>query len=149
MKNFNYNVNSYFADGSEMTFRTNNVRDAIEAFFENVENGVHCDIVNGFTGEVLALCGHPEGEDFATEEMALMIVGYLAEQAWGEGEDEEVPTCQSCGGDIDEEGVCAWCGRLYGSADVPAEGVVADPIIAMLDDLVAQGKAVKLGGLPS
>lgn len=153
MKNFNYNVNSYFADGTEMTLRTNNVRDAIEAFFENVENGVRCDIVNGFTGEVLALCGHPEGEDFATDEMALMFLGYLAEQAWGEdedeGEEENVLVCQSCGGSIDENGNCEWCGRFFGAADVPADGVVADPIIAMLDDLVAQGKAVKLGGLPS
>ena len=149
MKNFNYNVNSYFADGSEMTFRTNNVRDAIEAFFENVENGVHCDIVNGFTGEVLALCGHPEGEDFATDEMALMMVGYLAEQAWGEDEDEDTPTCKMCGGNLNEQGVCEYCGVVDGSAVVPADGVAVNPIVAMLDDLVAQGKAVKLGGLPS
>ena len=91
MKQFNYNVNSYFADGCEMTFRTNNVSDAIGAFFENAENGVHCDIVNGFTGEVLALCGHPEGEDFATDEMALMMLGYLAEQAWDEEDEDEEP----------------------------------------------------------
>ena len=120
MKNFNYNVNSYFADGCEMTLRTNNVGDAIGAFFENVENGVHCDIVNGFTGEVLALCGHPEGEDFVTDEMALMMLGYMCAENWGEDEDAE-PT-----------------------HDVPADGVVVDPIIAMLDDLVAMGKAVKL-----
>ena len=122
MKNFNYNVNSYFADGSEMTFRTNDVRDTIEAFFENVENDVHCNIVNGFTGEVLAIACSPEGEDFATDEIALMMLGYLAEQAWGEDEDEDAEPPH----------------------DVPADGVVADPIIAMLDDLVAQGKAVKL-----
>lgn len=121
MKNFAYSVNSYFADGSEITLRTNNVRDAIEAFFENVENGVWCDIANGFTGEVLAMAGNPDGEDFATDEMALMMVGYMCADTW---ENPTPPT---------EDEV-----------DVPV-----DPIIAMLDDLVAQGKAVKLGGLPS
>ena len=149
MKNFNYNVNSYFADGSEITLRTNAVRDAIEAFFENVENGVHCNIVNGFTGEVLAIACSPEGEDFATDEMALMMVGYLAEQSWGEDEDEDVPTCSMCGCELDEQGACKCCGVVDESAVVPADGVVANPIIAMLDDLVAQGKAIKLGGLPS
>ena len=148
MMNYTYNVNAHF-EKAETTLRTNDVKVAIQEFFDYVADGVWCDIVNGFTGEVLAIACSPEGEDFATEEMALMFLGFMMAEAWGEGEDEEVPTCQSCGGDIDEEGVCAWCGRPYGSADVPADGVVADPIIAMLDDLVAQGKAVKLGGLPS
>ena len=147
MKNFNYNVNTYFADDSEMTFRTNNVRDAIEAFFENVENGVHCDIVNGFTGEVLALCGHPEGEDFANDEMALMMLGYLCAEHWGEGEDEEVPTCQSCGGEIDEQGVCEYCGVVDGSAD----GVAVPSIAEMINELANSCSAIKckIVGLPS
>lgn len=94
MKNFNYNVNSYFADGCEMTFRTNNVNDAIGAFFENVENGVHCDIVNGFTGEVLVIANSPEGDDFATDEMALMMVGYLAHENWDEKPAEPTLTAE-------------------------------------------------------
>ena len=96
---------------------------AIQEFFDYVADGVHCDIVNGFTGEVLAIACSPEGEDFATDEMALMMLGHMCAEAWGEDDEP--------------------------AHDVPAEGVVADPIIAMLDDLVAQGKAVKLGGLPS
>ena len=149
MQNFNYNVNAHF-EKAETTLRTNDVRVAIQEFFDYVADGVWCDIVNGFTGEVLAIACSPEGEDFATDEMALMFLGFMMAEEWGEGEDEDAPTCQSCGGEIDENGNCEWCGRPYGSADVPADGVVADPIIAMLDDLVAQGKAVKLGGgLPS
>ena len=144
MKTFNYNVNTYFADGDEMTYRTNSVKAAIEAFFEAVEGCHHTDIVNGFTGEVLALCGHPEGEDFATDEMALMMLGYLCAEHWDEEEEEDEPVCQMCGGDINENGVCEWCGVVYGAEPVPADGTIADPIIAMLDDLVAQGKAVKL-----
>ena len=136
MKNFNYNVNSYFADGSEITFRTNNVRDAIEAFFENVENGVHCNIVNGFTGEVLAIACSPEGEDFATEEMALMFLGYMMENAWGE-EDEGEEVCDTCGGDV-VDGICQYCGRCVECEDevTTAEGMVLGLIQA-------------LGGLPS
>ena len=150
MMTYTYNVNAHF-EKAETTFRTNDVRSAIQEFFDYVEDGIWCDIVNGFTGEVLAIAGHPEGEDFATDEMALMFLGHMCAEHWGEGEDEDedVLVCQSCGGDIDENGNCEWCGRFFGAADVPADGVVADPIIAMLDDRVAQGKAVKLGGLPS
>ena len=148
MMNYTYNVNAHF-EKAETTLRTNDVKVAIQEFFEYVADGVHCDIVNGFTGEVLAICGNPDGEDFATDEMALMFLGFMCAEAWGEGEDEEVPTCTMCGCELDEQGVCKCCGVVDASAIVPADGVVADPIIAMLDDLVAQGKAVKLGGLPS
>lgn len=148
MMNYTYNVNAHF-EKAETTLRTNDVKVAIQEFFDYVADGVWCDIVNGFTGEVLAIACSPEGEDFATEEMALMFLGFMMAEAWGEGEDEEVPTCKMCGGDINEDGVCEYCGVVDGSAIVPADGVVVDPIIAMLDDLVAQGKAVKLGGLPS
>ena len=146
MMNYTYNVNAHF-EKAETTLRTNDVNVAIQEFFDYVADGVHCDIVNGFTGEVLAIACSPEGEDYATDEMALMFLGFMMAEAWGE--DEEVPTCKMCGGDLDEQGVCEYCGVVDGSAVVPADGVVADPIIAMLDDLVAMGKAVKLGGLPS
>ena len=146
MMNYTYNVNAHF-EKAETTLRTNDVNVAIQEFFDYVADGVWCDIVNGFTGEVLAICGNPDGEDYATDEMALMFLGFMMAEAWGE--DEEVPTCKMCGGDINENGVCEYCGVVDGSAIVPADGVAVDPIIAMLDDLVAQGKAVKLGGLPS
>lgn len=149
MNTFNYNINIHYADGDEVTYRTNDIKSAISAFFEAVEEGSHTNIVNGFTGEVLAIAGSPEGEDFATDEMALMMLGHMCAEHWGEGEDEDFPTCSMCGCELDENGVCECCGVVDGSAVVPADGVVADPIIAMLDDLVAQGKAVKLGGLPS
>lgn len=82
MKNFCYNVNTY-ADNEELTFRTNDIHHALDDFFESANEGVHADIVNGCTGEVLAIANNPEGESYTTEEMALMMVGYLAEQAWG------------------------------------------------------------------
>ena len=117
MKNFCYNVNTY-AENEELTFRTNDIRHALDDFFESANEGVHVDIVNGFTGEVLAIANHPEGESHVTDEMALMMTGYLAEQARGE-EDED---------DEEEE---------------------TGSIVDFLEEMVAQGKAVKLGGLPS
>ena len=141
MMNYNYNVNAHF-EKAETTLRTNDVYVALGEFFEYVADGVWCDIVNGFTGEVLAICGHPDGEDFATDEMALMMLGFMIKDAWGEDE-EPAPTCSMCGGELDEHGVCEYCGVVDGSAVVPADGVVADPILAMLEDLVAQGKAIR------
>ena len=88
MKNFNYNVNAHF-EKAETTLRTNDVRVAIQEFFDYVADGVWCDIVNGFTGEVLAIACSPSGEDFATDEMALMFLGHMIAEAWGEGEDDE------------------------------------------------------------
>lgn len=146
MENFNYNV-IIKNNGNEIVIKTNDVTYAIREYLRADEAGCEVCLCNGFTGEVLC---HNGDEPYCTDEMALMVLGYMCAENWGdEVEDEDVPICQSCGGEIDENGNCEWCGRIYGSADVPADGVVANPIIAMLDEMVAQGKAVKLGGLPS
>lgn len=144
MKNFCYNVNTY-CENEELTYRTNDIHHALDDFFESVNEGVHADIVNGYTGEVLAIVNNPECEDYATDEMALMMAGYLAEQNQVDAED--VPICSSCGGEIDENGNCEWCGRHYGSVDVPAEETGS--LLDFLEEMVAQGKAIKLGSLPS
>ena len=90
---FQYNVNTY-AENEELTYRTNNPRKAIADFLESARHGAQTDILNGFTGEVLAIANHPSGEKHCTDEMALMILGYLMEESWGsaEEEDEEEPT---------------------------------------------------------
>lgn len=85
MKNYQYNINVY-ADNEESTYRTNNIKSALNNFLDNVAEGVHTDIVNGFTGEVLAIANCPEADNYVTEEMALMIVGHLCAETWGEGE---------------------------------------------------------------
>ena len=148
MMNYNYNVNAHF-EKAETTLRTNDVRIAIQEFFDYIADGVHCDIVNGFTGEVLAIYGNPDGEDYATDEMALMFLGFMMAEAWGE--DEEVPTCKMCGGDISENGVCEYCGVVDGSAVVPADGVAVPPIIEMVNELANTCSAIKrkIVGLPS
>jgi hypothetical protein len=137
MKNFNYNVNTYFADGDEMTLRTNSIRSALDAFFASAEDGHHTDIVNGFTGEVLAIAN--TDEPWVTDEMSLMMVGYLAEQAWGTPSIEPEEVCDTCGGDV-VDGICQYCGRCVECDDedemTTAEGMVLGLIQA-------------LGGLPS
>ena len=98
MMNYTYNVNAHF-EKAETTLRTNDVKVAIQEFFDYVADGVWCDIVNGFTGEVLAIACSPEGEDFATEEMALMFLGFMMAEAWGE-EDEDDELAEETGGEM-------------------------------------------------
>ena len=117
---FNYEVTTY-TGGNEAVLRTNSIEDALTAIFQCAEDGLHTNIINGHTGEVLAIVNHPDGEDFATDEMALMMAGFIASEDWGEPEPEE---------------------------DEP-ETVEPDDLFAFLEQMVAEGKAVKLGGLPS
>lgn len=132
--NYSYNVNAYF-EKAETTLRTNDVNVAIREFMDYIEDDVTCDIVNGFTGEVLAIANNPNHENYCTDEVALMILGVLYEEQWG----EDVPTCSMCGGSLDEHGVCEYCGVVDGSAVdemTTAEGMVLGLIQA-------------LGGLPA
>ena len=150
MKNFSYNVNAYF-EKAETTLRTNDVNVAIREFMEYVEDGVTCDIVNGFTGEVLAIANNPDHENYCTAEMALMMLGFLCAEHWGEEEDEEEPVCQMCGGDINENGVCRWCGVVYG-AEPATETVTAESLVlSLVNELAENCSAIKckVCGLPS
>ena len=100
MMNFKYEVNTYM-DNEEVIFRTNNPRNAIHAFFEALEVGAHVNIVDGTTGEVLAIANCPDMNNYTTDEMALMMLGYLMEAEWGheeaDDEDSDLPTCGLCG----------------------------------------------------
>lgn len=127
MENFNYNVIIH-NNGNEIVIKTNDVSYAIKEYLRADEIGCEVCVCNGYTGEVLC---HNGDEPYCTDEMALMVLGYMCAEAWGE-EDEETQ---------EEEN------------EVPVMAIrrdaIPDPLIAMLDDLVAMGKAIKLGGLPS
>ena len=75
-----YSVRSFYNE-ARATLETNDVRIAIGEFLEYVEDGVTCDVINNLTGEVLAIANNPDNEDYATEEMALMVLGFLTEEA--------------------------------------------------------------------
>lgn len=140
--NFAYHVNAHFAE-VEATVRTNNPTIAIKEFLGHVEDGTHCDIVSGVTGEVLAIANCEDHADYATDEMALMVLGYL----YATENQPAEPTCGECGGPVDENGACQHCG-------VEDDTLTTDPAATLLsaifgvpaDEIVAlhNGK-----GLPS
>ena len=123
MKQFNYSV-IITNETHRLTFETNDVREAIDAMFEAVEENEQVCICNGYTGEVLY---HNGEEPWCTDEMALMMLGYLIEQV--EAEEEEEPHI------------------------VPADGAIADPAVALMSSLfgIPADEVVALfnGGLPS
>ena len=119
MRNFNYNVNTY-GENDEATFRTNDVRDAIDSFFKAVDCGIKCDLLNGFTGEVLAIANNPDHEDYTTAEMGLMMLGWLMEQELSEDTIPEVPVA------------------------LPNPDSAEEGLMEFLDRMVAEGMAVKL-----
>lgn len=121
-KNFAYHVNAYF-EKAETALRTNDVKVALKEFMDYVEDGVSCDVVNGFTSEVLAIANNPDHEDYATDEWGLMIGGmlYLVDLAESQVEEEE------------DELPCP----------VPVEDG-GFGLVELLDALVADGKAIKL-----
>ena len=135
MKNYNYIVNIYAED--EITFRTNDVHGALDTFLTHGGQGLHCDLLDGYTGEVLAIVNCPDCEDYATDEIMLMTEGMFFEALEGE---EIAPEVE----EDDPEPV---------KSEVPVCAVrcdaVPDDLLAFLEQMVAEGKAVKLGGLLS
>lgn len=88
MKNFTYSV-IITTEDNRFTYETNDVREAIGAVFECDIEDAHICICNGYTGEVLY---HNGEEPWCTDEMALMMLGFVVEQAGAEeDEDEDEP----------------------------------------------------------
>ena len=109
MENFNYNVIIH-NNSNEIVIKTNDVSYAIREYLRADEAGCEVCICNGYTGEVLC---HNGDEPYCTDEMALMVLGYMCAEAWGEedeDEDSDLPICGMCGGDV-VNGVCEFCGR--------------------------------------
>ena len=117
MKNFAYSVTITTKD-NRFTYETNDVREAIRAVFEFCEDNDHICVCNGYTGEVLF---HNGEEPWCTDEMGLMMLGFLMEEAWGEEEDEE---------------------------DEPVE-VVEVPGMGLVSAFLAEVLALPVEGLPS
>ena len=149
MKTYTYNVNIY-GENDEATFRTHNVRDALDSFLKGGAQGIHCNLLNGYTGEVLAIVNCPDCEDFATDEIMLMAQGMIfealgSEELAPEAEEDE-PACHYCGGPVNANGVCQHCAIEDDTLRVEPETIEPDELFALLEQMVAEGKAVKLGG---
>lgn len=113
MENFNYNVIIH-NNGNEIVIKTNDVSYAIREYLRADEAGCEVCICNGYTGEVLC---HNGDEPYCTDEMALMVLGYMCAEAWGE-EDEDDESAD----EVDADPAVALIASLFG---IPADEVVA------------------------
>lgn len=108
MRNFNYSV-IITTEDNRFTYESNDVREAIRATFECADDSSEVCICNGYTGEVLF---HNGDEPYCTDEMALMVLGYLCTENWGDEDEDEV----------DADPAVALIASLFG---IPADEVVA------------------------
>ena len=97
MENYNYNL-IIKNNGNEIVIKTNDVTYAIREHLRACEADCEVCLCNGFTGEVLC---HTGDEPYCTDEMALMILGYMCAEAWGEeDEDEDDEPAEETGGEM-------------------------------------------------
>ena len=114
MMNVKYVVESFY-DDAKVTVETNDPEVAILEIIQRDMAGVHAHVLDGFTGEVLAIVNNPSGDNYSTQEFALMTLGVLMAHQWGEEEDEP-----------EEEEVSG-----------------AELVMALIADLAEQGKLVQ------
>lgn len=74
MKTYAYYITATYND-CEIEVKTNSADTAICALMEHAENGAPVDVIDGFTGEVLATANHDE--PYITEEWSMMILGWM------------------------------------------------------------------------
>ena len=130
MMNYKYEVNTHL-DGEEIVFRTNNPNHAIRECFDACEESLHVTIMDGLTGEMLAICNAPGMDDYITDEMALMMLGWLCETEWGRhnAEESEPETYEMYSCDMPDS-VRESCDR-----PIPQPAQTTDPIIPLLSAL--------------
>ena len=112
MENFNYNVIIH-NNGNEIVIKTNDVTYAIREYLRADEAGCEVCLCNGFTGEVLC---HNGEEPWCTDEMALMILGYMCAEAWGEEDEDDEPA------ETPADPAVALLSAIFG---IPADEIVA------------------------
>lgn len=130
MMNYKYEVKTHL-DGEEIIFRTNNPNHAIRECFDACEESLHVSIMDGLTGEMLAILNTPEVDDYVTDEMALMMLGWLCETEWGrdDAEESELKAYEMYSYDIPDS-VRESCDR-----PIPQPAQTDDPIISLLSEL--------------
>ena len=90
-----YIVNTTLTSEDVMTLDTNKIANALHYFNKSLDDGNHCQIVDGETGEILLLFDPVDPENWwATEEMALMFTGYYVTEVVEE--DEDKCPCETC-----------------------------------------------------
>jgi len=87
MKTYAYSV-TVEGQGNQHIINTNDVSYAIHEFLRAHACGCEVVVCNGTTGEVL--CNNGD-EPWCTDEMALMILGYMCAESWGEEDEDDEP----------------------------------------------------------
>ena len=82
-----YEVSAFY-DDAEVTVKTNDPEIAILEMLRADAKGVHAHVIDGYTGEVLAIVNHPE--QFATPEFSLMVMGFLFKTEQEAAKEKEV-----------------------------------------------------------
>lgn len=88
MENYAYLIHIYY-ENARVTIETNDVRMACEKLLEKAEENIDICVVDGFTGEVLAMC--EDGKSELNDEWTYLVLGYLVSTHWG-GANQALPT---------------------------------------------------------
>lgn len=115
-----YVVESFY-DDAKVSVETNDPEVAVLEMISRDMDGVHAHCFSGETGEIFAIVNNPSGENYSTQEFALMTLGVLMVHHW-ESEHEEEPapfTNPSYSPPATEHGGELMC--VPADADLPAE----------------------------
>lgn len=135
-------VISVFYDDAEVDVKTNDVEIAILEMLKADKTGNHAHVVDGFTGEVLALVNSPDGERHCTEEFALMTLGFLFKMEQEASEEEEEP-------EVEREIIPNIFEVMSALAEQQAEEILPHEECMSTEDMVLKMLQSMSGGLPS
>lgn len=74
-------VMTWYPDNSENIIKCNEPRLLLDILQTIASEGIHVEVIDGFTGELLCVQNHPE--PYMQDEFGLMVLGYLMERVWG------------------------------------------------------------------
>ena len=147
-------VISVFYDDAEVDVKTNDVEIAILEMLRADKNGNHAHVVDGFTGEVLAIVNNPDGENYSTQEFALMTLGFLFKMEQEASEEEEAE-CVDCEPEVEREIIPNIFEVMSALCEQQAEEILgpqedSEPEECMsAEDMVLKMLQAMGGGLPS
>jgi hypothetical protein len=152
-------VISVFYDDAEVDVKTNDVEIAILEMLKADKTGNHAHVVDGFTGEVLAIVNNPDDENYCTEEFALMTLGFLFKMEQEVAEEEEAE-CVDCEPEVEREIIPSIFEVMSALARQQAEEILnpeepdPDPVMREIEECAsAEDMVLKMiqamGGLPS
>ena len=137
-------VISVFYDDAEVDVKTNDVEIAILEMLKADKTGNHAHVVDGFTGEVLAIVNNPDGKNYSTQEFALMTLGFLFKMEQEVAEEEEAE-CVDC----EREIIPNIFEVMSALAEQQAEEILPHEECMSTEDMVLKMIQSMGGGLPS